>query len=431
MPADVRQTGGHTPVDASKELFAAVMAVAAVHLDVDDAAFFGAVTATVARIVDARRVVFGLLDGEGALAIHPGTFGVPGRIDGSAVACVPAGTGVLEDIVYRGSLYCGRFIEPAESAPWHELLGGLNVHDAVVVNWSAGDERLGLAAAFDSASPGSFTEAHVRLLQIAAATVGLVWKHKVTNDHCQVLYHESQALNESIRSMVDMIVHEFRSPLTVLYGYADMLATGAFGDLPVAAEAPLKAMMAKTAELSDHVEALLLVAQLEAGAIPAAVSPFDLCQTVAAATAAAEPLADLGGAKIVLETLPRPVTAVADADHVRLILNNLLANALHYGGPHPEIRVVVSADPAPMVTVMDPGGGIPQEMQERIFERFVRVVGRTTPPGSGLGLYLSRQLAERSGGQLRLDRSDRATGTAFSLLLRGIAATATRPSNDS
>ena len=415
-------------VDPFQEQFAALTNVAALSVDVDDATFFDRLTETIAHLVDARRVVFGLLDGDKQLVLQPGTFGVT---DGTAAMstpctpCTPGGSGVLEDIVYRGSSYRGGFTNDSESSPWRELLGGVDVTNALVIPWTVGADRRGIVAAFDAPAPEGFSEADARLLKIAAATAGLMWQHKVTNDHCHALNRESEALNDSIRSMVNMVVHEFRSPLTVVSGYAEMFSAGAFGDMPKTTDAPLKAIIEKTAELSGLVDALLLVAQLEAGSITAGLSHFDLRETVAAITAEAQALVGLAGASIVVVVPPSPVTAVADADHVHLILNNLIANALHYGGPHPEIRVVVANDPVPTVTVSDPGGGIPPQMHERIFERFIRGVGRTSHSGSGLGLYVSRQLAEHSGGELHLDQSTPSTGTAFSLVLRGVAANPT------
>ena len=97
------------------------------------------------------------------------------------------------------------------------------------------------------------------------------------------------------------------------------------------------------------------------------------------------------------------------------ILNNLLTNAIHYSRQSPRIRVVVESDGSVLVT--DHGKGVPEEMRERIFDRFVRVEDRTATPGTGLGLYVSRQLAELQGGRLTLERSELEEGSTFRLTL--------------
>ena len=81
-----------------------------------------------------------------------------------------------------------------------------------------------------------------------------------------------------------------------------------------------------------------------------------------------------------------------------------------------QCRVTVTADP-PRVTVFDNGVGIASELRERIFERFFRITeGDLDPrPGTGLGLYISRSLAERQGANLRLEWSRPGRGSAFVL----------------
>jgi signal transduction histidine kinase len=101
-------------------------------------------------------------------------------------------------------------------------------------------------------------------------------------------------------------------------------------------------------------------------------------------------------------------------------VDNLVNNALAYSQGRPWVRVTVRADQEAVLTVEDHGVGIAPEMQERIFERFVRLEapGETLQPGTGLGLYISRELARRHGGELEVVESEQGVGSKLALRLK-------------
>jgi len=104
---------------------------------------------------------------------------------------------------------------------------------------------------------------------------------------------------------------------------------------------------------------------------------------------------------------------------IGIILDNLLNNAMTYSHPPARVAVAVTDDESPEVRVKDEGIGVPDPDRERIFEQFYRVdnLDFGYPSGTGLGLYISRRLAEKCGGHLVLERSDR-HGSVFTLRLR-------------
>jgi signal transduction histidine kinase len=100
------------------------------------------------------------------------------------------------------------------------------------------------------------------------------------------------------------------------------------------------------------------------------------------------------------------------------ILDNLVNNALTYTMDQPWVRVTVTPDG--VVTVEDHGLGIPEDRRGLVFERFFRVNDPSLPPqpGTGLGLYISRELARRYGGDVALENSAPGAGSRFMLRLQ-------------
>jgi signal transduction histidine kinase len=117
----------------------------------------------------------------------------------------------------------------------------------------------------------------------------------------------------------------------------------------------------------------------------------------------------------------------ADAEELGRILDNLINNALTYNLRSPQLSIVVSSErDRAFVRVADNGAGIPEDEHERVFERFHRTnePAFRNVPGTGLGLYISRQLAEGHGGSLVIESSSPGDGTVFALALPLSVATA-------
>jgi signal transduction histidine kinase len=134
----------------------------------------------------------------------------------------------------------------------------------------------------------------------------------------------------------------------------------------------------------------------------------------------ATPQAELLGAELHLDVPEDPVFVQADPTHLARIVDNLVNNALAYSQGRPWVRVAVRASAHAELTVEDRGIGIPPDMRERVFERFVRLElpGQPLQPGTGLGLYISRELARRQGGELEVVESEPGRGSMLALRLK-------------
>ena len=161
------------------------------------------------------------------------------------------------------------------------------------------------------------------------------------------------------------------------------------------------------------------MARLEGNVLTPNAEPISTLGALQEAAARAGPRAGLLHAIVSID--PGVDTRVmADRVMVGKILDNLLNNALTYSDHAPTIRLQWRKDADQVaITVADDGNGVTAQDQPRIFERFARGTDRLSreKPGTGLGLYLSRGLAEQMGGSLQLQASEPGKGSTFVLRL--------------
>ena len=234
------------------------------------------------------------------------------------------------------------------------------------------------------------------------------------------LYADAQAASQAMASFLSLIAHDLRAPLTVLGGYVDLLRDGTFGEAPQAWQKPMTTIMAKLHETQRLVDDIMLAARLDSGVIPCSPEVLDLNDVVVRAAARCEARALLSGARVETAPSPAPVAVIADRFHVDRIVDNLVNNAINYGGPSPWIRLSIDGSEPPAVRVEDHGVGISPELHSRIFDRFFRVESQV--PGTGFGLHVGRVLAESCGGSLGVERSVPGEGSVFRLQLPQAAA---------
>jgi two-component system, OmpR family, phosphate regulon sensor histidine kinase PhoR len=218
-------------------------------------------------------------------------------------------------------------------------------------------------------------------------------------------------------SLLNLVAHEMRAPLAVIKGYLSMLGEESSSE-PELREA-LRAMASKAEELEALAGTLITAAQLESADVPHQPALFDIAEAVAMAVESIAARARLEHAAVQVYPAPAPVWVHADRQHVVRVLSNLLNNALTYSSAPAQVAVEVRQATPVEIAVHDRGAGIPVERQGRIFERFSRFAagGPSRAAGLGLGLSISRDLAELNGGELLLEWSAPGEGSVFVLRL--------------
>ncbi|MBC7551021.1 MAG: histidine kinase [Cellulomonas sp.] len=218
---------------------------------------------------------------------------------------------------------------------------------------------------------------------------------------------------------VSTVSHELRTPLTSIRAFSEILADNP--DLAAAERAEyLQIIVTETERLTRLINQVLDLSKLESGGSEWQIDQVPLDEVIASSTqAAAQLFRDRG---VTLEvTLPEPAPLVrADRDRLVQVLLNLLSNAVKFcPAVTGHVRIGVTArDGVVQVDVGDNGAGVPAREHELIFEKF-RQGGDTRtdrPPGTGLGLPISRTIIERLEGRLWVE-SDLGAGATFSFTL--------------
>jgi signal transduction histidine kinase/putative methionine-R-sulfoxide reductase with GAF domain len=226
-------------------------------------------------------------------------------------------------------------------------------------------------------------------------------------------------LERARREFMQIASHELWTPLTVIRGYASLLEEGSLGPIPEKAQQAIHTLMDKSTEMRVQVERMLLLARLEDGAKPPPMHPLDMRALITDAVTRVRPQVELRGGTLVVQIEDRPLTVVGDAERLTTAIDNLLQNAVKFsvGPPRIEVRGTQIAASVEVV-VRDEGVGIPAAAIGRLFEKFYRVEDPRlrNVAGTGIGLYLVRQVVEGHGGQVRVD-SLPGRGTTFTLKL--------------
>lgn len=237
-----------------------------------------------------------------------------------------------------------------------------------------------------------------------------------------VVIQDVTALKEAERikdEFISIAAHELRNPMAAIKGYAQMLtgqmARGRGQALEDWQREALEAIDSSTSRLVELTEDLLDVTRLQAGRLELSLEPANLAALARRTAARLHVTTERHTLTVCAE--PEHIVSLLDTRRMEQVLTNLLNNAIKYSPNGGTILVTVTerleAGIAEL-TVRDQGIGIPAEQQSRIFGRFARAENAKAQgiTGTGLGLYLSRELVERHGGRIWFE-SVEGEGTTF------------------
>ncbi len=233
---------------------------------------------------------------------------------------------------------------------------------------------------------------------------------------------EEVMVDRAKTNFIGTISHELRTPLTVIRGNADLLARGLAGPLDDEQKSFVEAIRLQANNMTTLISNVITIANLDSGSLKSTIEPIEVQRPIEDAIWQVQGQIKAKGLQLVVD-IPRQLPKVlADFDHVRTIMFQLLDNARRYTN---EGTITVRAIPQPQVLrieVRDTGRGIPPHMHEQIFERFIRGDGvsegiNSSERGIGLGLSICKQLIERLQGTIGVESAP-GQGSTFFFTLR-------------
>jgi len=223
--------------------------------------------------------------------------------------------------------------------------------------------------------------------------------------------------NATKDEFLSMVSHELRTPLTSIGEGINLVADGTLGPISDRQARFLGIALNNTYRLGDIINDLLDISRIEAGRMNCSPATCDIVRLIADAAASFGPAAHHKGIDIACPADDRPLLVFADPHLARRSLYNLLSNAVKFTDEGGIALTWTSDGHFATVTVADTGIGIPAAELNRVFERFHQSHrDGSRPPGTGLGLALTREMVRLNGGRIRLESSE-GSGTTFSFTL--------------
>ncbi len=248
-------------------------------------------------------------------------------------------------------------------------------------------------------------------------------------DEARRIEHELKALDHvtMLKSeFINMASHELRTPLTPIRVQLHLLKSGVLDE--AGAMRSLVVMERNMVRLSDLVEDIFAAARLQSGGFAIHTREVEFASLVHDVVHTFE--AQAHEHQVALDVRVRGFTSLqADPDRLTQVLFNLLGNALKYAPEGSTVHVdLVGGSQHVRLAVEDEGTGVPEALLERLFEPFGRMES-DGKPGTGLGLYICKGIAELHGGRIRLAASRYGDGARFEVVLpRGVPRSVARGS---
>lgn len=230
------------------------------------------------------------------------------------------------------------------------------------------------------------------------------------------------AVDRAKTNFIGTISHELRTPLTVISGNADLLLRGLVGKLDDDQVVFVDAIRQHSHNMAGLLQNVITVANLDAGVVTTELGPVDLRLPIDESHWRVQSQIKAKGLTLQIQIPEHLRMVMADFDHVRQVVYQLLDNARRYTVQGTITLRAIDCRDHVRVEVEDTGQGVPADMQEPIFQRFIRGDGtsegiNSAERGIGLGLAICKQLVERQGGTIGV-KSVPGQGSTFFFTLR-------------
>jgi signal transduction histidine kinase len=320
---------------------------------------------------------------------------------------------LISDVVARGQTVYRRDMSPPLYVEEDRLLA-LGLRSRVAAPLLAGARTIGLIS-LSRSEPDAFQEHEIELTGLLGRLAASAVQNIRAYESERRTVDELRRLSTLRADFVSLVSHELRSPMAAVIGAARTLQARWRELQPDQRESFLALIGDETTRLAALIGDVLDTSRIDAGTFSFRFSDVDVAALVRDMVATAAYGQD--EVPIVVEATPDVAVVRGDPERLRQIFGNLIDNAVKYspvGGPV-EVRVS-QLNGEVTVAVRDRGPGIKAADHRVIFEKFGRVAAGNSKPGSGLGLYIARSIAETHGGTIAVS-SALGRGATFTVTL--------------
>jgi signal transduction histidine kinase len=378
-------------------------------LDLDEA--FGAFIRELRGLVPFARVAIVLVEGDqsrviAAAGAHAEDVEPPG-------ATSTMERNLLADLVAGGQTIYRRDMSRPEYAE-EEWMVRIGLRCRVAAPLLVGARVIGMLS-LSRSEPEAFSTHEIELVTLLGRLAASAVQNIRAYDSERRTVEELRRLSALRADFVSLVSHEMRSPMAAVIGAARTLEQRWRELTPEQREAFLGLIADETTRLAALIGDVLDTSRIDAGTFSYRFADIDVSSLVHEAVASASLAQD--EVPLVVEVRPDLPIVRGDTERLRQVLGNLIDNAVKYSpsGSSVEVRAA-SHDHVVIVSVHDRGPGIALDDQRLIFEKFGRVSSGNSKPGTGLGLYIARSIAEAHGGSLDVASSP-GRGATFTLRL--------------
>jgi signal transduction histidine kinase/uncharacterized integral membrane protein len=384
---------------------------------------FGAFIREVAGLVPFDRMAVVLTEGDEIEVLA--TAGI------AAETLFPPGTrrpvaGSIAEATFRGETVYRQDMQD-RAHPEEDAFLELGLRSRLTAPLVVGTQTIGLIS-FVRRDPDAFTQEESELATLLGRVAGTAVQNIRTFEAERRTVEELRHLSALRSDFVSLVSHELRSPMASVIGSARTLQSRWRELSPEQRESFLALIADETSRLATLISDVLDTSRIDAGTFSYSFDDVDIAALVEESVAAGA----VGQDEVrVRASVTAPLPKIrGDRDRLRQILRNLIDNGVKYSGAGDSVDVRAwAANGVVRVEVRDRGPGIPRDQQRLIFEKFGRAKGRGVKPGTGLGLFIARSIAEAHGGTLEV-RSAPGEGATFLLELPAEREPATRSSRE-
>jgi two-component system sensor histidine kinase KdpD len=321
---------------------------------------------------------------------------------------------LLAEVVSRGQTVVREDIAADPRYEEETKLLELGVRTRIAAPLLAGARTIGLISVGRS-KPRSFTEHEVELVGLLGRLAASAVQNIRAYESERRTVDELRRLSALRADFVSLVSHELRSPMAAVIGAARTLQVRWRELQPEQRDAFLALIGDETTRLAALVGDVLDSSRIDAGTFSYRFGDVDVSALVQESVATAAITQD--EVPVTADIAPSVPAVRGDAQRLRQVLGNLIDNAVKYSPAGSPVQVRVGGlNGNVTVSVRDEGAGIASQDQSLIFEKFGRVSGGNTKPGTGLGLYIARSIVEAHGGSLAV-ASAQGRGATFTLTL--------------